>query len=90
MLERYIEKNIFRRVYLCQQLYQKKRISIQTMAEQLNACTITINNDLDLLKDTFAQEISTFERTRNTCFASFHPDYPLLELTQRIYRRSDD
>ncbi len=51
MLKRYIEKNIFRQVYLCQQLYQKKRISIQLMAERLNACTMTINNDLDLLSD---------------------------------------
>lgn len=89
MLKRYIEKNIFRQVYLCQQLYQKKRISIQLMAERLNACTVTINNDLDLLKETFGQEIATFERTRDTCFIAFDSTYSLLELTQRIYRRSD-
>lgn len=89
MLERYIEKNIFRQAYLCQQLYQKKEITLQTMAERLNVCTITINNDLDVLKESFEQEIIAFERTRNSCRVSFDPAYPLLELTQRIYRRSD-
>lgn len=29
MLERYIEKNIFRQVYLCQQLYQKKEVFLK-------------------------------------------------------------
>lgn len=89
MLKRYIEKNIFRQVYLCQQLYQKKRISIQLMAERLHACTVTINNDLDLLKETFEEEITSFERTRDTCLIAFDPNYSLLELTQRMYRRSD-
>lgn len=89
MLERYIEKNIFRQVYLCQQLYQKKKIALHTMAERLNVCTITITNDLELLKESFGQEILTFERTKNTCKASFSSAYSLLELTQRIFRRSD-
>ena len=89
MLERYIEKNIFRQVYLCQQLYQKKEITLQTMGERLNVCTPTISNDLDVLRESFAQEIISFERTRNTCKVFFDPAYPLLELTQRIYRRSD-
>lgn len=48
MLERYIEKNIFRQVYLCQQLYQKKEITLQAMAERLNVCTPTITNDLEV------------------------------------------
>ncbi|MBO0454136.1 helix-turn-helix domain-containing protein [Candidatus Enterococcus murrayae] len=89
MLERYIEKNIFRQVYLCQQLYQKKEIDLQTMAERLKVCTITINNDLLVLNELFNQEITTFKKNRNICKVSFDPTYPLLELTQRIYRRSD-
>ena len=89
MLERYIEKNIFRQVYLCQQLYQKKEIELQTMAERLNVCTVTITNDLEVLRESFTQEITTFEKNRNTCSVSFDPAYSLLELTQRIYRRSD-
>lgn len=89
MLERYIEKNIFRQVYLCQQLYQKKEVSLQVMAERLNVCTITIDNDLDVLKESFEQEILSFERTRNSCKLFFDPAYSLLELTQRLYRRSD-
>ena len=89
MLERYIEKNIFRQVYLCQQLYQKKEITLQAMAERLNVCTPTITNDLEALKESFTQEIISFERTRNTCKLFFDPAYSLLELTQRIYRRSD-
>ncbi len=89
MLERYIEKNIFRQVYLCQQLYQKKEVFLKSMAERLDVCSITINNDLDALKESFEQEILTFERTRNSCKISFDPAFSLLELSQRIYRRSD-
>lgn len=62
MLERYIEKNIFRQVYLCQQLYQKKEIDLQTMAKRLKVCTITINNDLLVLNELFNQEITTFKK----------------------------
>ncbi|MFQ7235396.1 MAG: helix-turn-helix domain-containing protein, partial [Enterococcus hulanensis] len=75
MLERYIEKNIFRQVYLCQQLYQKKEIELQTMAERLNVCTVTITNDLEVLRESFTQEITTFEKNRNTCSVSFDPAY---------------
>lgn len=89
MLEKYIEKNIFRQIYLCQQLYQKKEITLQDMAERLNVCTITISNDLDLLEESFESEITSFEKSRSSCRASFDPSYSLLELTQRIYRRSD-
>ncbi len=59
------------------------------MSERLNVCTPTITNDLEALKESFTQEIISFERTRNTCKLFFDPAYSLLELTQRIYRRSD-
>lgn len=76
MLERYIEKNIFRQVYLCQQLYQKKKIALHTMAERLNVCTITITNDAEIITGRKLQKKNFFPPARSIKFGQIFLNLP--------------
>lgn len=49
MLETYLEKSIFRQVYICEQLHEKGTIQIREIADQLNVCPLTVTNDWNAL-----------------------------------------
>ncbi|EOH97587.1 helix-turn-helix domain-containing protein [Enterococcus pallens] len=89
MLEHFIEKNVFRQVYLCEQLYDKKTIQIHEVAEQLEVCPVTVRNDLDTIVELLEPQIQTVEKARNSCRIIFDPACSHLELTQTIYQRSN-
>lgn len=88
MLENYLEKNIFRQVYLCEQLYENRTIHIHELAEQLQVSSITITNDLEAIIEGLAQHIVTSTKGRNSCTVTFDPSCSCLSVTQTIYRRS--
>ncbi len=51
MLEKYIERNIFRKVYLCEQLFEFQEIDIEQTAISLGVTTPTILHDLESLAE---------------------------------------
>ncbi|HCC1894656.1 TPA: hypothetical protein M4X53_002255, partial [Enterococcus faecium] len=51
MLENYIERNIFRKVYLCEQLFEFQEIDIEQTAISLRVTTPTILHDLESLAE---------------------------------------
>lgn len=89
MLEYYLEKNIFRQAYLCEQVYDKKTLQIHEAAEQLDVCPVTVRSDLDAIIECLNSQILTVEKARNSCTIVFDPACSQLELTQTIYQRSD-
>lgn len=89
MLEHYLEKNIFRQVYLCEQLYDKKTLQIHDAAEQLEVCPVTVRSDLDTIIDLLEPHIQLVEKGRNSCTIIFDHSYSQLELTQTIYQNSN-
>ncbi|MBO1305243.1 helix-turn-helix domain-containing protein [Enterococcus sp. 669A] len=88
MLENYLEKNIFRQVYLCEQLYENRTIRLHELAEQLQVSSITIANDLEAIIELLEPHIVSTAKGRNCCTVVFDPDCSSLSLTQLIYQRS--
>lgn len=88
MLERYIEKNILRQVYLCEQLFEKQAIDIDEVAEQLTVCSVTINHDIENVIGLLQYCISDYAKSKNTCSVHFKAGISLMELTQFIYAQS--
>ncbi|MGM0213798.1 helix-turn-helix domain-containing protein [Enterococcus sp. AZ109] len=88
MLENYLERNLFRQVYLCEQLYDKKTIQLHEIAEQLEVCPSTVTNDLETIIDLLEPQIVSTSKARNRYTVVFDSTYSRLSLTQTIYQRS--
>lgn len=89
MLETYLEKSIFRQVYICEQLHEKGTIQIREIADQLNVCPLTVTNDLECITDILHQQIISVEKARSSFTVAFDSSFSRLALTQLIYQRSD-
>lgn len=88
MLERYIEHNILRQVYLCEQLYDFSKIDIDNSAKLLNVSTPTILSDLESIIESLEYCIESYNKDKHCFIIIFKEDITLSELTQFLYGQS--
>lgn len=84
MFEEYIEKNILRQLFLCEQFYTKKELDLALLSELLGVCKTTLLNDINCLKKELATEIVQTKRKRDTYSMYFAPSVPLFSLLQKL------
>ncbi|BDP97518.1 hypothetical protein EfmGK961_13340 [Enterococcus faecium] len=88
MLENYIERNIFRKVYLCEQLFEFQEIDIEQTAISLRVTTPTILHDLESLAECLEYCIKEQVREKHKYKLVFKHGIALSELTQFLYGQS--
>lgn len=88
MLGNYIEKNILRSVYICEQGFVEKNIKIDKLCEILKVTKITIYNDLKNLKELIPQALISYTIEHDVCTLNFKKDITLQEITKTIYDHS--
>ncbi|ROX53546.1 hypothetical protein EGW36_12775, partial [Enterococcus faecium] len=88
MLEKYIERNIFRKVYLCEQLFEFQEIDIEQTAISLGVTTPTILHDLESLAECLEYCIKEQIREKHKYKLIFKRGIALSELTQFLYGQS--
>ncbi|OQO71085.1 hypothetical protein BH747_03545 [Enterococcus villorum] len=88
MLENYIERNISRKVYLCEQLFEFQEIDIEDSAKMLGVTMPTVLHDLESITACLEYCIEKYEREKHICRIIFKPGIELSELTQFLYGQS--
>lgn len=88
MLEQFLERNIFRRVYICEQLFDYQKINIKDMGEVLGVCSITIDNDIKDLINKLDEHIEQFSRKRNLYTVIFKECISVEHLIHSLYSDS--
>lgn len=88
MIEKYIERNILREVYLCEQLFEFQEISITKTAKLLGVTTPTLLKDLAKLVNSLEYCIEEHKRERFVYKIIFKKGIALSELTQFLYAQS--
>ena len=88
MIEKYIERNILREVYLCEQLFEFQEISITKTAKLLGVTTPTLLKDLAKLVNSLEYCIQEHKRERFVYKIIFKKGIALSELTQFLYAQS--
>ncbi|MBP1046258.1 DNA-binding protein [Enterococcus sp. BWM-S5] len=84
MFEEYIEKNILRQLFLCEQFYTKKELDLALFSELLGVCKTTLLNDINCLKKELATEIIHAKRKKDSYSIYFVPSVPLYQLLQKL------
>lgn len=85
MLEEYTERSVFRRIYLCEQLFEFQRIDIEQTAISLGVTTPTIFRDLGSLAECLEYYIEEKAREKHKCKLIFKHGIVFSELTQSLY-----
>lgn len=83
MLENYIERNIFRKVYLCEQLFEFQEIDIEQTAISLRVTTPTILHDLESLAECL--EYCIKEQVRGNISINSYSNMVLLFLSSHSF-----
>ncbi|MBF8807593.1 MAG: hypothetical protein IC227_03390 [Enterococcus lacertideformus] len=88
MLENYIERNVSRKVYLCEQLFEFQEIDIEDSAEMLGVTMPTVLHDLESITECLEYCIEKCEREKHRYKIIFKHGIELSELTQFLYGQS--
>jgi hypothetical protein len=88
VLEKYIEHNIFRKVYLCEQLYEFSKIDIEQSAKLLKVSIPTLQSDLENMIECLEYCIESYSKEKHYFMINFKDGITLSELTQFIYGQS--
>ncbi|MHC5227033.1 hypothetical protein ACYSNW_02005 [Enterococcus sp. LJL99] len=88
MIERYMEKNLFRQIVLLENLYTSTRVPIKKMAELLDVFPKTIESDIEKIIIEFDYAIQTSNKSRSLYYVLFDQEIPLYKLKQSIYQQS--
>lgn len=88
MIERYMEKNLFRQLYLVEKLYEKMTISFKEMADLLEVSPRTIEKDLEQVMDTINFAIIENVHLKASYYVKINHDFPLFVLKQYFYKES--
>lgn len=88
MIERYMEKNLFRQIVLLENLYSSTRVSIKKMAELLDVFPKTIESDIEKIISEFDFAIQMSNKSRSLYYVLFDQEIPLYKLKQSIYQQS--
>ncbi|OTP10110.1 hypothetical protein A5844_001808 [Enterococcus sp. 10A9_DIV0425] len=88
MLERYIEHNIFRKIYLCEQLFEYRKIDMEQTAYLLGVTLPTIMSDLKSMVESLEYCIEEHWKEKHIYHIHFKKGIMLSELTQFLYGQS--
>lgn len=88
MLENYIERNISRKVYLCEQLFEFQEIDIEYIAKMLGVTMPTVLHDLESITECLEYCIEDIKREKHIYRVIFKHGIELSELTQFLYGQS--
>ena len=88
MIEAYLEKNILRQLFLCDQFYTTKEIDLNMTSKLLRVCKTTLLNDIKTLKKELASNIIYTTRDKDHYSLYFTPDVPHFHLMQQLARPS--
>jgi len=88
MLEKYLEKNIYRKIVLLEALYKYEKIDITHYIEIFEAFPTTVQNDLEDLVQTLDIYILSYEKQKKYFYVEFNKDIPLFEIRKIIYQQS--
>lgn len=88
MIEKYIERNVLREVYLCEQLYEFQEIHISQTAKLLGVTTPTLLKDLAKLVNSLEYCIEEHWKEKLVYKIIFKKGIALAELTQFLYAQS--
>jgi hypothetical protein len=90
MLHEFIEKNINRKVYICEQLYLFGEINISQIATILETSKPTIMNDIKFIIDKLQENklIQKHTRTKDKIHIEFNKNFSILKSTQLLYNES--
>ena len=88
MLENYIERNISRKVYLCEQIFEFQEIDIEYIAKMLGVTMPTVLHDLESITECLEYCIEDIKREKHIYRVIFKHGIELSELTQFLYGQS--
>lgn len=88
MLEHFLEKQIYRQVYICEQLYDLQEINVHDICSVLSVSYATINNDLYNIKENLSDYIESFRKKKNKCSVIFKDGVSIVDIIQIIYSES--
>lgn len=88
MLGEYIEKNILRSVYICEQGFTSKGGNINNLCDVLNVSKTTIRNDIKKLKEIIPRYLISYSINENMYYLYFKKNISLQNITKEIYNRS--
>ncbi len=88
MLENYIERNISRKVHLCEQLFEFQEIDIEYIAKMLGVTMPTVLHDLESITECLEYCIEDIKREKHIYRVIFKHGIELSELTQFLYGQS--
>lgn len=88
MLEKYLEKNIYRKIVLLEALYKYEKIDITHYIEIFEAFPTTVQNDLEDLVQILDMYILSYEKQKKYFYVEFNKDIPLFEIRKIIYQQS--
>lgn len=88
MLESYIEKNILRKVHICEHVFEFQEIEMDELADQLEVSTPTIQHDIESIIDQLDYCIESVTKDHHIYCIIFKSGISRSELTQTIYQSS--
>lgn len=88
MFENYIERNVSRKVYLCEQLFEFQEIDIEVSAKMLGVTMPTVLHDLESITECLEYCIEEYGREKHIFKIVFKHGIELPELTQFLYGQS--
>jgi len=88
LLGNFLEKNIYRQVYLCEKLYDLQEINIHEESKALEVCPGTIVNDLNEISVKIIDFIDVMYKKRNYFIVYFKEGTNITDIIQIIYSDS--
>lgn len=88
MLEKYIEKNIFRKVYICEHVFEYQEIKTDEIANLLDVSLPTIQHDIECILEQLDYCIDSVTKDHHLYKILFKHGITRTELTQTIYSSS--
>ena len=88
MLANHLEKNVYRKIVLCEQMYKSERIEIQYYVNVFQIFRTTLLTDIEDIVELLEDTILDFRKDKQYVYLKFNPEIPLYEIRKRIYRKS--
>lgn len=88
MIERHMEKNLFRQLVLLEKFYSSHTISSKILSNLLEVFPQTIEADIEILCELFDYAILATEKSKTDYCILFDKEIPLYQLKQDIYKQS--
>lgn len=87
-LEHYIEKDIVRKIKLCEYIFEHKKLIIRELSKKLDVTFNTIKKDLSMISVQLSEFLSHYEMTATEVSMLFTKETTRYDLIKKIYSES--